>query len=71
MIRPGHPYAMFVSTDKFPDPVLLVHGKTKVETIKLASTLKLKPEVKTISIYYSPTPYEEYEDGKLVYSFER
>lgn len=66
MIRPGHPYAVFVETKNHP-LTLLVHSRDREEAVDFAKGLK-DPALKRVEVRYSPTPYEEYEKGKLIYS---
>ena len=66
MIRPGHPYAVFVETKNHP-LTLLVHSRGREEAVDFAKDLK-DPSLKRVEVRYSPTPYEEYEKGKLIYS---
>lgn len=69
MIRPNHPYAVFVETKTQP-LTLLVHGRTKKEVIDFARGLN-DPSLKRVVVKYSPTPYEEYEDGKTILTIEK
>ena len=69
MIRPNHPYAIFVETTEHP-LTLLVHAKTKKEALDCAKKLQGQP-LKRIEVRYSPVPYEAYEDGTVVYSFTK
>ncbi len=66
MIRPNHPYAVFVETKTQP-LTLLVHSKDRNEAVNFAKELK-DPSLKRVVVKYSPTPYEEYEKGKTIYS---
>jgi hypothetical protein len=66
MIRPNHPYAVFVETKTQP-LTLLVHSKDRKEAVDFAKGLT-DPVLKRVVVKYSPTPYEEYEKGKTIYS---
>lgn len=66
MIRPNHPYAVFVETKTQP-LTLLVHSRDRKEAVDFARGLN-DPSLKRVVVKYSPTPYEEYEKGKTIYS---
>ena len=66
MIRPNHPYAVFVESKTHP-LTLLVHSKDQKEAVDFAKGLS-DPALKRGVEMYSPTPYEEYEKGKTIYS---
>ena len=57
MIRPGHPYAVFVETKTQP-LALLVHGRTEEEVLTFARGLK-DPALRRVVVKYSPTPYPQ------------